>query len=251
MRRALVAAVLLVIGLVASVSPVLAGFSLVTHVGAQSTDQSAVTTSGVDTTGATLLIASVAWVYNGTQTLTDSKSNTWTALNNYNASPQCQVQLFYVVNPTVGTGHTFTVSGSTIYPAVTVTAWTGQAASPVDQQNGNTASATTIATGSVTPSQGNELLIATTCHNNAYASSIDSQFTISDDDQGANGLAYGNVMAYIVQGATPLTVNPTFSGNGLSNVWAAAIATFTAAAGGGARPCVIGGGFFGGGGGCI
>jgi hypothetical protein len=233
----------LVLLLVLAATPAWAGFTLVGHVGAQSGDGNSTTTAGLNTTGATLLVLSAAWVYSGSATISDSKGNTWTPLTGQVASPQCQVQLFYVVNPTVGTGHTFTVSGTTIFPAVTVTAWTGQAASPVDQQNGNTATATTVATGSVTPSQSNELLIATTCHNNQYTSSINSSFTISDDENGMASFAYGNVMAYLVQGSAS-AVNPTFSGNGSSNTWAAAIATFKAAGGAPPRaPCMGGGGF--------
>ena len=106
---------------------------------------------------------------------------------------------------------------------------------------GTTGGSSTIATGSVTPSQANELIIATACHDSIYTSTVNSSFTISDDNQGAGSAAYGSTMAYLIQGSAG-AVNPIFAGEGSAHFWAAAIATFKAAAGGAPVGCIIGGG---------
>jgi hypothetical protein len=87
--------------------------------------------------------------------------------------------------------------------------------------------------------------VAAACHDQVYASSIDSSFTVSDDENGAASLAFGNVMAYLVE-TSIVAKNPTFSGDGSSHQWAAAIAVFTSATGGGGggMKCYIGGGYY-------
>ena len=73
-------------------------------------------TSGVDTTGAKLLVI-VANVYgtNPTITASDSKGNTWQSLTRRDSTgssaDKMYCRLFYCINPVVGSGHTFTVSG--------------------------------------------------------------------------------------------------------------------------------------------
>ena len=70
-------------------------------------------TGSVDTTGATILIA-VGVADSGTPSITDSKGNTWNSLTQVGGSfpTYHRCRLYYVENPTVGTGHTFTVAGT-------------------------------------------------------------------------------------------------------------------------------------------
>jgi hypothetical protein len=70
-------------------------------------------------------------------TVTDSNGNTWVALTVHNTSNFAH-RFWYVASPTVGAGHTFTVSGSQTYPAIMVSAWSGAHASPFDTETGNT-----------------------------------------------------------------------------------------------------------------
>ena len=71
------------------------------------------TSGAVDTTGATFLVA-VGVADSGTPSITDSKGNTWTPLTQVGGSfpTYHQCRLYYVTNPTVGSGHTFTVAGT-------------------------------------------------------------------------------------------------------------------------------------------
>jgi hypothetical protein len=205
-------------------------FSLIAHTGALSSDGSNVTTPAIDTTGATFIVVAIVLDTGGTATFSDSKSNTYdtSTLTLHNNVSGPKIQLGFVVNPTVGAGHTFTLAAAFAAPSLTVTAWSGNAGSPVDVENGSTANATTIQTGSVIGSLTNSLVIAAAAHNGSASVSVDSGLTISDDEIGS-GTAYGNTMAYSIQ-TTPVSVNPTFTIGGTVQ-WASSIAVFKSADG--------------------
>lgn len=115
-------------------------------------------TSAITTTGATLLVVSVASYQSGTLSASDSKGNSWTALTlqlNVNA----RQQIFYALNPaSVGTGHTFTVSGSGIYPTIFAYAFSGVGSYQIES-GATVASGTSLASGSVTPSADGALIL--------------------------------------------------------------------------------------------
>jgi len=181
------------------------------------------TSSAVDTTGADLLVAVLSYFSSSSKTLTDSKGNTWTQLTRRNQGSY-STQIIYSVNPTVGTGHTFTNPGGS-FPALMVAAFSdSNTTAPFDVENGaSKTSGTTLQTGSVTPSENNELLIAGIVHDKTGIT-IDSGFTELFD------IAYsaGNYMAggfgYKIQ-TTAGAENPTFT-VASSGTAAAAIATF-------------------------
>src|SRR5258708_3690000 len=90
------------------------------------------TTAAVDTSGANLLVAYV--ITQGAVTVSDSKSNTWSALTN-SVNGFLNGQFFYAKGATTGTGHTFTVSGSSSVSVIQVNAYSGaDTVSPFDQQ---------------------------------------------------------------------------------------------------------------------
>lgn len=209
-------------------------YSLISHVAANSPfSADTVTSSGVDTTGANLLVAMTSG-YLGNPTLTDSYGNTWTALTAVSNGSGASVRLLYCANPSVGSGHTFTAAKSGGYPAVAVQAWSGSAASPFDQENGAVSSGTSSqATGSVTPSEDNELLVtgATASTSGFNISSVDSGFTTTDIIQpgfGDSSATYGMALAYLVQ-TTAASKNPTWTYSGTHNP-TAVVATFKASA---------------------
>jgi len=192
------------------------------------------TTNAIDTTGATILIASVHYyAFGGTPTLTDSKGNTWTALTAYqDALPDSVVRLYYCISPTVGAGHDFTIAGSGTYSGVRVLAFSSTSTPIYDTQNGNNANALTIQTGIINPSNSNNLFIAAaTFYANPTPMSIDSSFTI-DSYTGNSGNSYGAVIAYKINTSSS-SENPTFTGTGSSFFSAAAIANFYVTGGGG------------------
>lgn len=191
-------------------------YSLVTNAGAVQT------TTGVTTTGATLI---VLWqAYDSGATVSDSKSNTWTALTNYSGVATFG-RMYYCLNPTVGTAHTFSTSIS--YGAIFMQAWRGNKVTlPFDQENGSTGTGTTRQPGSVTPSEANELVVSGIALGSpAVTPTINSGFSATNVlDSGA---AYGGGLAYLIQ-TTATATNPTWSWSGSANT-TGANATFKAA----------------------
>ncbi len=194
------------------------------------------TTSAVDTSGNTLLVAAVvSYTLVSDATISDSKSNTWTPLTK-SASTTQYVKFFYVANPTVGTGHTFTVSGTGSFASIGVITFNGvTTSSPFDQQNGGTfnAGATSLATGSVTPGVSGEVLVAAIGLNASSGTpTIDSSFVspCTDYFNYSAGVNFAVGLAYQIQ-TTATARNPTFSFTS-SNPVAAAIATFKESTGG-------------------
>ena len=98
---------------------------LIAHAIVGSSTGNNATTSAIDTTGATLLVALIV-TDTGGGTMSDSKGNTWTALTAHSGGTTVTGQLFYVSNPTVGSGHTFTptISSATNSQDTTLTGWT-------------------------------------------------------------------------------------------------------------------------------
>ncbi len=194
-----------------------------------------ITTDAIDTTGATLLVI-VLGFFNSTPTISDSKSNTWTALTNSHEAAGSNCQIFYVANPTVGSGHTFTNGTSDSYSSVLVSAWSGAATTtPFDQQNQNNAGPVTSAsTGSITPGENNELVIAgVSLRDNGSTGdtvSINGGFTISDQVPSVGFAHLQGASAYLIQ-TTAAAANPTWSWTN-SDYVATTIASFKAAGGG-------------------
>ncbi len=180
------------------------GYRLCVHAVAGSIDTSNVTTSAIDTTGADLIIIAVSEFY-ATGTL---------------------IQLFYKQAPTVGSGHTFSCSDGAAYPAIAIVAFAGSIASPFDQQNtGSNAFASTAGgSGTVTPSNTNQLIFIGISTGTASTYSVDSGFSISDQISLSSGHNEGLAVAYLVQTAAS-AVAPTFTYTS-SNNEAASMATF-------------------------
>ena len=181
------------------------------------------TSSGIDTTGATLIVVSVPW--SGTApspVVSDNKGNTYTALTHRSASPDHT--MYYCATPTVGTGHTFTVTKTSGFSSITVIAFSGAHAVPFSAESGTTnISQSSIQPGAILP-PGNNYLIVTGCsHNATLTAAIDSGFTIQEAVPYVGGTYIGGAIAYLVQ-ESAASVNPTWSG-GTAN-WAVSMATF-------------------------
>ena len=201
--------------------------ALVANTGAGSGDGNSVTTSGIDTTGATLIVLAVNAFADpaGSGTLSDSKGNTWTGLTTYNSFSALFIRLYYCASPTVGSGHTFTWASTGQNPGICVQAYSGAAtSSPLDQQSGASGD---NQPGSVTPSENNEVLV-TALTIFGSVSSVDSGFTISDSFVGT-AFATDMGIAYKIQ-TTAGAENVTWNGGAGESTSACNIATFKAAA---------------------
>lgn len=204
-------------------------FSVIDSASAGSNTSGDVTTSAIDTTGADLLVAAVAFeAYSDLEPISDSKGNTWVALTQANSGTGRANRIFYVASPTVGTGHTFTFgNGTGINPVGVALALSGAAASPFDVENGAGSVANNLSPGSVTPSEDNEIIISGACL--AWPSvpsvAIDSGFTL--EFFGYGSISTGGGLAYLIQTSAG-TVTPTWTFDFAH--CASAIATFKAAA---------------------
>ena len=209
-------------------------YALIANTSKASPDHLAITTDPINTTNANLLIIVDSCDVSAPATPTDSKSNSWTGLtakigtNNY-------LRIWYSIPTSVGAGHTFT-SNST-FASVTAMAFSGAAASSVydGQETGavNNVGSTSLATGAITPSQDNCLVI--TGHGEEGASvgqAVDSGFATIDAtyySTGIGGAAYGGGGSWKVQTTPAASVNPTWSWT-TTNPSTAVIASFKAAA---------------------
>ena len=107
---------------------------------ALSSDAQTATTTGIDTTGANLIVVTVSFIYHGTPpSVSDSYGNSWTlVVESAGGGSLPGDALFYCADPTVGTGHTFACSTvDSGYPLITAQVFSGAAASPYDQQSGS------------------------------------------------------------------------------------------------------------------
>lgn len=209
-------------------------WSLVTSTSALSSDNVSVATSGIDTSGANLLVVAKFWEWssaNQDSNFSDSKSNTWQTLTEYRESGTgiaCRV--VYVINPTVGSGHTFSYStgGEQIFPGIAAMAFSGTASLFFDAENGATAAGTTtLQTGSVSKNTGraNGLYIAIGNSSSTGTSlSIDSGFTVLFDDLSIS-TSDGVHVAY--KFTSNASENPTWTSSPTSRMRSAAIAAFT------------------------
>jgi hypothetical protein len=179
------------------------------------------TSPAIDTTGATLLVAFQAA---GTFVApTDSKNNTWTALPQQVSGAE-KIGIYYVFNPTVGPGHTFTCK-STIGQTLFVSAWSGTLTTSgvFDTQKGfsTTNSANALQPGSITPAQSGELLVTNIITPQNDTESINSSFTIQDTQYRYSDFS---AWAYLVDSSSS-AINPTWTPSGITP-GAAVIAAF-------------------------
>lgn len=199
-------------------------------------------TAGMDTTGATLLVALTSIVATSAPAvISDSQSNTWTPLTGQSQSGQNTSQLFYVSNPTVGASHTVTITGSSIACSVIVFAFSGvTTSSPFDKENGavGSASATSLATGSITPTTDGQLIIVGAASGGGSAATTGimtwNKLVPGILSDGMNvpvvaGSYYGCMMGFGIQ-QTAAAFNPTISlsGTGTNSKLTAVIASFKA-----------------------
>lgn len=195
------------------------------------------TSTGINTTGADLIVVSIAQ-YAGTtttpQALTDSKvGNTWHQLTyKKSAGGNSLSVIFYAINPAVGSGHTFTYTGSVVAAAISIMAFSGSdLTAPFDAENGAISNSTSsLATGSCAVNNANEVVVAAICLGNSFsAMGIGNSFTGLIQTAYSGGVNDGAAMAYKIASSAE---NPSFSWTTANEV-ALTIASFKAAAGGG------------------
>jgi hypothetical protein len=213
--------------------------ALVAKTAAGSANGNDVTTSSIDTTGATLLLICYTSTDTGSATPTDSKSNTWNALTDEVVGGGERTVWFWSVPTTVGSGHTVSVTDNGKRPSLAFYAFSGtHASSPFDAENaGGNNFGSTVQPGSVTPGQDDSLIVqgisfnvdGTLAINGGYTHAGDGTDYVSNNGTTRMGLA----AAYLIQ-TTATATNPTWTHTPGSSSVAAVGAVFKPA--GGAEP---------------
>lgn len=170
-------------------------FSIVSHLIQGSTNSNGFTSTSINTTGADEIIFFVG-ANDNTPTVSDSNSNTWSAIGNTLVGDN--IAAFHCHNPTVGAGHTFTVTATSKSPCIAVIAISGTNSSPVDQNFG------TGISGGVTSwpapwvmQKAYEFYICAMVYGTGtYTLTPNNSFTILDQDDGVVGNHLGLVTAY-------------------------------------------------------
>jgi len=191
-------------------------YSLITSTLAKSTNSTDVTTPGVDTTGANLIVVGTFSLYSSGDggVLSDSKSNT-PYVTTEDAVSGRQLFMSYFFNPSVGASHTWTFGSGCLFPMILVAAFYEAVTSPLDDQSSatTTSSGTTLQTGQVDPTEDNELLVTVVGSTDVSATgvyAIDGGFTKLSDNTGTSGAAYSGSMAYLIQ-TSAASANPTWT----------------------------------------
>ncbi len=131
-------------------------WSKVAYASAANGGSQSATTGAVDTSGADLLVAVVAYYNVGTPAggdLTDSKGNTWTKRGNQQGGAGGSLTMYWCNPSSVGSGHTFTFASASTYMALMVLAFSGSdTAGAFDQEStgGAPASQSSVQPGSLT-----------------------------------------------------------------------------------------------------
>lgn len=185
------------------------GFALLTSTQAAGATNP-VSTSGIDTTGARLIVVSASTnVVGSAGMLTDSRGNTWVSLGSTITPGSTYLWRWYCINPSVGSGHTFSVAN--VFTSVRVQAFSGPATVSYQAQSDATATGTSIAPGSVTPSNSGALVVSGVFYsstNNSFG--VTGGLTITSNQSFASGVNWGGSMAYLVQ-TTAAAINPTWT----------------------------------------
>lgn len=198
--------------------------ALVTSTIKGSTNATAVTTDAVDTTGANGIVVIGTWIGNEAPTLTDSKGNNWTGGSTIDNAAEGRVRMWWCASPTVGSGHTFTLTGSgNIGPVLAVYAIddANTASFLGGESAGGTNFASTIQPGSVTPSEDNAFIVAGTVGYGTMNAGFEDQAI--DTNVSNPPFWFAHTSGWLKQSAAA-AVNPTFTFGG--DTWSAAIQTW-------------------------
>lgn len=203
------------------------------------------TTTGFDSTGATLLvIIAHYWGAPAAYTFSDSYGNTWHQLTVYGSPYNCLVVIAYAYDKagaalSLGANHLFTIADAyDSYEAITVSAWKGTLAGHVDPfyaENGGTFGSSPRQPGNLSAFAAGDLFISGCSEGNSYVygpSIAPVTWTITDAVYDGSNMGGGH--AYLL--APDLSaVNPTWTWTS-STALVANIATFKAEGGGGTVP---------------
>lgn len=206
--------------------------NVISWAGLQGNSVSTLTNVGVNTTGANLIVVGVT--SNVTLTsVTDNKGNTYTkapGMPNGDGSTTDFSYLYYCESPTVGSGHTLTVTPSSggAFLTLSASSYSGLAASSsLDKQHNGSGTGTALDSGNTaTTTNANALLIGfgtlSTGSDGTFASGT---YTVRSQAGAASIGGIGFIMDRIVSATG--AYNATASWSNASGPWVCGIAVFS------------------------
>lgn len=208
----------------------------------QGNNETSRTTAAITTTEGNLVVIGTTCSNNFTS-VTDSKSNTWSLATSQTTWGGDPIRLHYAILAAgkAGSGHTFTISSSAgAYMVLCVAEYSGvEASSPLDKTQTNTATASTLDSGTTAlTAQANELLLGyfTQSLGSAVTWVAGTDYTLRASIGGADVGAIGALVDRLVSSTG--TYNATATNGGGSAAYAGLIATLkdvTAGGGGGGQ----------------
>jgi hypothetical protein len=177
---------------------------------------STATTNAINTTGANTIFIATSVDNGSLGTISDNKGNSYVIDKTIAGGSGSQAVLYRSSSstPIVGTGHTFTITGA-IGSFISVAAFSGLAASPLDQSaSASPAAGTSGSPGSVTPTQNNELFITVISAYTSITAPAVTPGTIIGSTAYVPAIAYAGGLAYLIQN-TAAAINFTWSWTGV------------------------------------
>ena len=190
------------------------------------------TTSGFDSTGASLLVVVVTFYgqVGNPNLISDTYGNTWrTAFLASGNSSVCGIAVFYCQAPNTGPEHTVTIGGSSLLVTTVMTGFTGSDTSQdYDQINhANGTGSDPVQPGAVTPSADNELILSVCSLVNNGTPTIAGPLTALVVSPRTDGSRFGMLLGYEIQTAAAPR-NPAFSNGAPDNRDFSMVVTFKA-----------------------
>jgi hypothetical protein len=171
------------------------GVTCILSASAATTDGMSVSLMAFNATGANTLVMSVG-SSDGNCTPSSTPANTWVLATPHGTPPTHR--FFVAYNAAVSNSMTISCTATASeYPAMSVAAFSGiyAAGNPIDKVNGGYGTAATLATGSVTPSNAPQLVLAGWAGTETSSLSIDSGFTIYEHLPSIQGSYWSSALA--------------------------------------------------------
>lgn len=194
-----------------------------------------ITSRELNTTDGTLIVVFVAcYAFSGGQTITDSKGNLYTSLDQadaINAPRATGIRSFYRIDPVVGTHHSFNCqntlgNGDNL---MMVLVFGGKRFALDKQHVGFVLSGSSVNPGPLTPVETEELFVTGAASGDfgislSVSGGYSEQFTIPFDDGTHGHVNYGGAVAWKQQAGALATEDPTWDCSPDTNVPASIVA---------------------------